>query len=325
MTPGEISHIIRSEVLAAGFERCGITPAIELTEEKALMERWIAAGCHAGMKYLERNQEKRSNPALLFEGARTVVVATLNYYREREPEAEGEPVFSRYASGRDYHDFVKKRLRQALNASMERIPGLRGRVFADSAPLMEKALAVRAGVGCQGRNSLLIVPGRGSFHFIGEIVINMEASYDVPDETDPCGSCRKCIDACPSGAISEKGFVDASRCISYITVEHKGDIPSFLTGKMGGFVFGCDICQDVCPHNAFAPVHDVPEFMPDHRRLGMTAEKWEHLGYEEFKSMFSGTAVMRCGYESFMRNLGFLKKDTGPGRGRHRKMNTKKP
>ena len=309
MSPGEITSIIKSEVLAAGFDRCGITEAAELSREKALLMKWLDRGCHGGMKWLERNTDKRGNAALLFEGARSVVVAALNYFHEADPPADGTPVFSRYVSGSDYHMVVRQRLQQALNASIAKIPGLKGRVFTDSAPLMEKALAVRAGIGSQGRNSLLIVPGGGSFHFMGEIVINLEAAYDAPYETDICGSCRNCIDACPTGAISGEGFVDAVRCISYLTIEHKGDIPASFAGKMNGRVFGCDICQDVCPHNASIPLTNVPELMPDLQRWEMTAGSLQNLSPERFDALFSGTAVLRCGYESFVRNLRFLQKE----------------
>jgi len=307
MSPGEISAIIKSELLIAEFDRCGITEAKELSHEKGRLEKWLDMGCHAGMDFLKRNFEKRTDPTLLFEGAKSVAVAVMNYYTGRQIERPGLPVVSRYVTRVDYHTVVRERLHQALAASRKKIPGLGGRVCVDTAPLMEKALAVRAGLGNQGRNSLLIVKGGGSFYFIGVMIINLEAESDSPDLTDPCGSCRICIDSCPTGAISEEGYIDAGRCISYLTVEHRGEIPGQFRGKFRNRIFGCDICQEVCPHNCDASLHDIDEFARDERLDTMTMKEWADLTPEGFKTVFSGTTVERSGYEAFMRNLRFLK------------------
>ncbi|MFO7574409.1 MAG: tRNA epoxyqueuosine(34) reductase QueG, partial [Bacteroidales bacterium] len=299
MSPGEISEIIKSEILAAGFDRCGITEATELSREKGLFMKWLDRGSHADMDFLKRNFEKRTDPGILFQGAKSVAVAVINYYTGRQDESPGMPVVSRYVTRVDYHTVVRERLHQALAASRKKIPGLEGRVCVDSAPVMEKALAVRAGLGNQGRNSLLIVQGGGSFYFIGVIIINLETEYDSPDLTDPCGTCRKCIESCPTGAISEEGFLDAGRCISYLTVEHRGEIPGQFRGKLRNRIFGCDICQEVCPHNCDASLTDIDEFARDKRLDTMTLKEWAYLTPEGFKTIFAGTTVERRGYEAF--------------------------
>lgn len=306
MSPGEISAIVKSEILAAGFDRCGITAATELSHEKGRLRKWLDMGCHAGMDYLRRNFEKRTDPTILFEGAKSVAVAVLNYYPGRLDENHDVPVVSRYVTRVDYHTVVRERLHLALAASRKKIPGLGGRVCVDTAPVMEKALAVRAGLGNQGRNSLLIVKGLGSFCFIGVMIFNLEAESDSPDSTDPCGSCRICIESCPTGAISEEGYIDAGRCISYLTVENKGDIPQQFRGKFLNRISGCDICQEICPHNCDASLTGIDEFARDKRLDTMTMKEWTDLTPEGFKTIFSGTTIERCGYKAFMRNLMFL-------------------
>jgi epoxyqueuosine reductase len=308
MSPGEISEIIKNHILAAGFDRCGLTGATELSHEKERLRRWLERGCHGEMDYLVRNFEKRTNASLLFEGAKSVAVALMSYSGADTPEGDSEvPVVSRYITSVDYHTVLKDRLHQALAAVKEELPDIRGRIFVDSAPVMEKALAVRAGLGRQGRNSLLIVPGGGSFYFIGTIVFNLEAEYDAPDLSDPCMSCRKCIDACPTGAISEEGFLNAARCISYLTVEKKREIPGEFMGELRNRLFGCDICQDVCPHNSNSAPCSVEELRRDGRLDSMTRQEWEELTPELFDNLFTGTTVERCGYDTFMRNVRFLK------------------
>ena len=306
MSPGEISAIIKREILAAGFDSCGITSAVELSPEKELYRRWIGRGCHAGMGYLERNTDKRADPSLLVEGTKSVVVAIMNYFPGTLPDSDDNPVISRYVTGTDYHTVVRKRLGIALDASRATIPGLSGRVFADSAPVMEKALAFRAGVGVRGRNTLLIADGIGSYVFIGVVLINLEAEYDSASRHDICGTCRRCIDACPTGAIREEGFVDAARCISYLTIEHRGEIPERFRGLFRDRIIGCDICQEVCPHNNQPPLCRVPELARDTRLEKRNLVEWATLTPDEFSKIFSGTTVERCGYEGFMRNLRFV-------------------
>jgi len=305
MSPAELSDVIKKEALAAGFDLCGITDAGELKENGEMFRLWLERGCHGEMEYLNSNIEKRCNPSLLVPEAKSVIVLALNYFSSPDPLNHGDPIISRYASGVDYHIVMKQKLKSLLSSLKLKIPELEGRVFTDSAPLMEKALAVKAGLGRQGKNTLLLTKQGGSFFFLGEIVINLEAEYDTPATGDPCGSCTKCIDACPTRAIKSEGYLDARSCISYLTIEHRGEIPEEFRGKLANRVFGCDICQDVCPHNKASKPHRVPEFDPDKRRAAMTAEDWHSLTPEKFSDIFRNSAVSRCGYEIFVRNLRF--------------------
>jgi len=305
MVPDELTIIIRQEAHQAGFDLCGITDAIELAEPAIHLKYWLAKGCHGQMSYMGRNPEKRTNPSLLVTGAKTVIVVGLNYYSVPGIEKEGEPVISRYASGVDYHIVVKKKLKALLASLKLKVPHLEGRVFSDTAPLMEKALAVKAGLGSQGKNSLLLSKSSGSFFFLGELVINLEAKYDKPYTVDQCGSCSLCIESCPTGAITDHKYIDARKCISYHTVELRGKIPDVFKGKLGNRVFGCDICQDVCPHNQSSKPHNVPEFTIGAERASMTPEKWHSLTPMKFSSLFRETSVYRCGYEKFMENMRF--------------------
>jgi epoxyqueuosine reductase len=312
MTPDELSVIIKEEARVCGFDLCGITGAGHLDAEAAHMSTWLGEGCNGEMAFLTRNSEKRSDASLLVPGAKTVIVVGLNYYSEPESVGSIWPVISRYASGRDYHLEVKQRLRAMLESLAAKVVGLEGRIFSDSAPLMEKPLAVRAGLGWQGKNSLLITSDRGSFFFLGEIVINLQAAFDKPFSTDLCGSCTKCIDACPTDAITAGGYVDARRCISYLTVELRGSIPEEFASKTGGMVYGCDICQDVCPHNRKSLPHSVPAFARSSALQAMTVMEWQSLTPSRFAEIFRESAVQRIGYERFMRNIRFSVA-TGPG------------
>jgi epoxyqueuosine reductase len=305
MSPGKVSEIIRQAASASGFDLCGITRAEELIPEGERLMAWLEAGMNGGMDYMNRNTGKRINPAMLVPGAKTVVVVALNYYSEGSYISENGPVISRYASGSDYHSVMKERLSEMLKRLQTLIPGIEGRYFTDSAPVMEKALAVRAGLGSQGRNSLLIVRGRGSFFFLGELIINAIAQYDEPSSFDPCTGCSRCVDACPTAAISAGGFIEAGRCISYLTVEHRGEIPAEFQPRLKNRVFGCDICQDVCPHNSGSREHNVPEFLPSDELLKMSQPDWEKITPEKFEQLFRGSTVERTGYDRFVRNLLF--------------------
>lgn len=295
--------IIKEEARVCGFDLCGITEAGYLEAEAAHLSSWLGQGCNGEMEFLTRNFEKRVDASLLVSGAKTVIVVALNYYSKPEPEGSQWPVISRYASGRDYHLEVKERLKAMLESLAAKVPRLEGRCFTDSAPLMEKPLAVKAGLGWQGKNSLLINRDRGSFFFLGEIVINQTALYDKPFTIDLCGNCTKCIDACPTSAITTSGYVDARRCISYLTVEHKGEIPEEFAGNMGDMVYGCDICQAVCPHNSKAIEHNVPAFLKGKALKSMTSTDWHSLTPSRFAEIFNDSAVARIGYERFMRNI----------------------
>jgi epoxyqueuosine reductase len=305
MTPDELSVLIKEEARSCGFDLCGIASSDYLQAEASRLRLWLDYRCNGGMKFFLRNSDKRVDPSLLFPGAKSVIVLALNYFADTADRGEQLPVISRYAAGRDYHLVIKEKLRKMLDSLTCKVPGLQGRVFTDSAPLMEKALAVRAGLGSQGRNSLLIVKDKGSWFFLGEILIDQTASPDKPCVADLCGSCRRCIDACPTNAITEEGYIDARKCISYLTVEHEGDISEEYAGKLNGIVYGCDICQDVCPHNSKAIPHNVPDFNTPARRLGMTSYDLLSLSPAAFMEIFSNTAIERIGYRRFMRNIRF--------------------
>ncbi len=341
MGPGSISEILKREIAAAGFDRCGITPAEELSPEHDLLKRWLSAGCHAGMTFLERNSRRRADASRLFEGARSVAVAAAGYGSPYAAGIVAGPVISRYVTATDYHKVVAGRLQKALSSAAEKIPGMRGRVCVDSAPVMEKPLAVRAGLGCQGRNSLLLIPGVGSYFFLGLIVFNLLAEYDPPLPADPCRSCRKCIDACPTGAISDQGYLDARRCISYLTVERRGGMsgsPGATPGSVAGpepgptpgstmgsvpapepgttpdsmagdNLFGCDICQDVCPHNNPGNESSIYGLHRDVRLDAITHPEWMRLTPDRFRELFDGTVVERRGYEGFMGNVRALRSE----------------
>ena len=305
MLPAELSDIIKDEALRAGFDLCGITDAGVMKERAERLNIWIENGCHGSMDYMVRNADKRSNPSLLVADAKAVIVVALNYFSPNNREENSDPIISRYASGLDYHIVMKEKLKSLLKHLKLKVSGLEGRVFTDSAPLMEKALAVKAGLGRQGKNTLLLSNSGGSFFFLGEIIINLEAASDNPDLGDPCGSCTECIDACPTGAITPEGYLDARNCISYLTIEHQGDIPEKFKGKLGNRVFGCDICQDVCPHNYHSNPHRTAEFNLNTLRAEMTPKKWEELTPDQFSEVFKGSSVARCSYEKFMKNIRF--------------------
>lgn len=255
------------------------------------------------MKFLGRDVAKRSDTTVYHTGAVSVVMVSLNYFPDTGMTLSEGPVIARYALGKDYHQVMKEKLAAMMASLKETVPGIEGRPFADTSPVMEKALAVRAGLGNQGKNTLLITGRGGSFYFLGGLIINREAEYDQPAVGDPCGNCSRCIDACPTAALSEEGFLDAGRCISYLTVEHRGEFPEGVPAGFSGRVFGCDICQEVCPHNAGHKPHKVPEFLPSPGLLSMAPDDWSRLAPGGFDTLFRGSAVHRCGYSGFMRNL----------------------
>jgi len=296
--------VLTEKARACGFDACGIVPITSLSKERERLEQWLSKGFHAGMGYMERNVEKREQPTLLVEGARSVLVTLTNYYTPRL-QPEGVPVAARYAYGEDYHQVIKRRLFKLFTCLQEDNPScpLKGRVFVDSAPVFEHEWARRAGLGWIGRNTLLINPTWGSFCFIGVIISNFEpATYSMAEERNYCGTCRRCLEACPTGALSAYG-VDARRCIAYNTIEWKGDIPRRVKEKMGARFFGCDACQEVCPWNRKATVHRVPEFKPNPWLMRMKREDWMVLSEDEFHERFKDTPLLRAGLEQIKRNL----------------------
>lgn len=303
MDKRELAHYIKAEALRLGFDVCGIAKAEPVSEETAAYcNQWIGEGKHGTMHYLERNCEKRYNPALLVEGCRSIVVVALNYAPEKSIEG-----ISHYAQGDDYHKIVKDRLHMLLRSIKEHIP-CQGRVFCDSAPVLERYWAVQSGLGWIGRNRQLIIPGKGSYFFIGELLIDVELKYDIPYTQEHCGNCSNCIENCPTEALKREGF-DARKCLSYLTIEHHGELPENIGEKMGNCFYGCDRCQTICPHNRFAAPNETAELQPKPELIQMTKEKWQALTKEQYGILFSRSAVERCGYEQLMRNIKECKKD----------------
>ena len=291
-------HSIHSRAEILGFDRCGIARCRPLEERRGLLERWLAQGRHGGLTYMERNLDKRIDPALLVEGARSVVVCAISY--NRPPAAGVASRIASYARGRDYHPVLKEKLHELLAYIRDLHPGTSGRVFVDTAPILEKSWAAEAGVGRIGRHSLLIVPGLGSFVVLGLIVTDAELEPDPPFlAPDPCGSCRACIEACPVGAIGNDRTIDASLCISRRTIEAEaGD-----EGDLHGWIFGCDICQLACPHNRHAPVSAHTCFAPAGDIGQMTETDWLQLSGTDFQNRFGDTPLARCGLERIQRRI----------------------
>lgn len=292
--------LVKDTARQLGFHACGLAPASSLPEKsEKVLRRWLENGHHAGMDYMANNLEKRLNPCLLFEGARTIISVALNYYQN--PEYRGYR-FSRYAQGRDYHEVMKEKLRQLMALLGQEEP-VDGRAFCDTAPINERYWAMRSGIGWCGKNGQLIIPGAGSYFFLGELVLRKAADrYDSPVSSH-CGTCRRCIEACPAQALCGDGTLDARRCLSYLTIEHRGPLPSGTGLRMGDCVYGCDCCAEVCPHNRRAVETTVGDFRPSPERLAMTKEDWHGLSVETYRRLFKGSAVKRAKYEGLLRNV----------------------
>ena len=304
--PNNFSQLIKAKASELGFDACGISSARRLDEESDRLSNWLEAGFHGTMAYLTNHFEKRVNPAALVEGAKSVISVLLNYHTNLKQEDPEAPVISSYALGKDYHYVLKERLSKLLSYIQTELAPCEGRCFVDSAPLLEKALAKEAGLGWIGKHTLLIHPKMGSFLFIGELVLDLELAYDDPFGNNLCGSCTRCMDSCPTGAIITPVLLDASKCISYLTIETKEDIPETLTNKLSNRVVGCDICQQVCPWNNRAQQNSIVEFQPKKELLAMKAEEWNLLDKSTFKRLFKGTAVERTGFDRMKRTLGHL-------------------
>lgn len=284
-----------------GFDAAGVAPVALLSDEVAMLREWVADGKNAGMEYMARNVEKRENPALLVEGAKSVVVTLTNYYTAQE-QPEGAPRMSRYAWGKDYHIVVKERLWKLLEA-LRSSDQVEGRCFVDSAPVLEREWARRAGLGWQGKNTLLIHKGLGSYCFIGVIILTAEFdTYDRPFTASHCGTCNRCIEACPTGALTLRE-VDARKCISYQTIENKGEYPEDLKRVAGNRIFGCDVCQDVCPWNRRLTEHQIPEFFPEPEVIGLTESDWRFMDTAHFRRLFRDMPQERTGLLRIVRNL----------------------
>jgi epoxyqueuosine reductase len=299
------SSMIKTEALRLGFDACGISRASALEDEPNYLRNWLTQHFHGSMSYMENHADKRGDPTRLVDGAKSVISVLMNYYpsdHQLDPEA---PVVSKYAYGEDYHRVMRKKLKLLYHFIRESFAPGAGRYFVDSAPVFEKAWAARAGLGWIGKNTCLISKKLGSFVFIGELLVDIPLHYDKPIP-DYCGSCTRCLDACPTGALIAPCRLDARRCISYLTIENRGNIGSEFRGKMENRVFGCDICQDVCPWNRKAAGHDVQEFKPLPRLMSMTRSDWHLLDEQQYEELFVRSAVKRTGFSGLKRNLGFI-------------------
>jgi epoxyqueuosine reductase len=301
----EYTDFIKSEAKRLGFLSCGISKSGFLEEEAPRLENWLNQNRHGQMSYMENHFDKRLNPNLLVDDAKSVVSLLLNYYPSEIQNEESYKI-SKYAYGQDYHFVIKEKLKELLHSIQENIGEVSGRAFVDSAPVLDKAWAAKSGLGWIGKNSNLLTKSGGSFDFIAELVIDLALEYDHAT-TDHCGSCTACLDACPTEAIVAPYVVDGSKCISYFTIELKDNIPSEMKGKFDDWAFGCDICQDVCPWNKFSQSHNEPLFNPNPELLSMTKKDWQEITEETFRAVFKNSAVKRTKFEGLKRNIDFLK------------------
>ena len=284
---------------------CGISKAGFLEQEAPRLENWLNKNQHGQMSYMENNFDKRLNPTLLVDGAKSVVSLLLNYYPS-EIQNQDSYKISKYAYGQDYHFVIKEKLKELLFSIQENIGAIDGRAFVDSAPILDKAWAAKSGLGWIGKNSNLLTQQVGSFYFIAELIIDLELEYDNAT-TDHCGTCTACIDSCPTEAIVAPYIVDGSKCISYFTIELKDNIPAEMKGKFDDWAFGCDICQDICPWNKFSKPHNEPLFNSNPEILSMTKKDWEEITEEIFKEIFKNSAVKRSKFEGLKRNINYIK------------------
>ncbi|MDN3548993.1 tRNA epoxyqueuosine(34) reductase QueG [Mucilaginibacter aquaedulcis] len=302
------SQLIKQEAQKLGFLFCGISKADFLEEEAPRLETWLKKNMHGEMQYMENHFDKRLDPRLLVDGAKSVISLGINYFTNDHQDDPSAPKISKYAYGMDYHTVIKDKLRLLLQIINEKIGEVGGRAFVDSAPVLDKAWAKKAGLGWIGKNSNLLSKKAGSFFFLAELIIDLELEYDVAPTADHCGTCTNCIDACPTDAIVGPYVVDGSRCISYLTIELKNEIPQEFKGKMDNWMFGCDVCQDVCPWNRFSVLNTEPAFNPHPDLLGLKAADWQEITQDIFQKVFKNSAVKRTKFAGLKRNIDFLRK-----------------
>jgi epoxyqueuosine reductase len=299
------SNLIKSEAKRLGFLSCGISKSEFLEEEAPRLENWLNNNMQGQMFYMENNFDKRLNPTLLVDGAKSVVSLLLNYYPSEFQNTDSYKI-SKYAYGQDYHFVIKEKLKELLHFINTEIGAVSGRAFVDSAPVLDKAWAAKSGLGWIGKNGNLLTKQVGSFYFIAELIIDLDLEYDHAT-TDHCGSCTACLDACPTEAIVSPYIVDGSKCISYFTIELKENIPQEMKGKFNDWAFGCDICQDVCPWNKFSKPHNEPLFNPNPEILSFSKKDWDEITDDVFKKVFKNSAVKRTKIEGLKRNIEFLR------------------
>lgn len=299
------SQLIKQKAEKFGFQSCGISKAEFLEEEAPRLEIWLNKGYHGEMQYMENHFDKRLNPTLLVDGAKSVISLSYNYFPKVKIDEINNFKISKYAYGEDYHEVIKDILKNMVAELQEEIGEFGFRVFVDSAPVLEKAWARKSGLGWVGKNANLITKKHGSFYFLAEIICDLELDYDLV-VTDHCGSCRACIDACPTQAIVSDRIVDGSKCISYATIELKNEIPDYFNGKMDDWMFGCDVCQDVCPWNRFSAPTLQEKFAPNFQKLNFRKNEWKELTQELFSEIFKKSAVKRTKFSGLMRNVNLL-------------------
>ena len=299
------TNSIKTEAKRLGFLSCGISKSDFLEEEAPRLEKWLNNNMHGEMGYMENHFDKRLDPRLLVEGSKSVISLLLNYFPEETQVADSYKI-SKYAYGQDYHHIIKSKLKQLQEFITEEIGEVNGRAFVDSAPVLDKAWAAKSGLGWIGKNSNLLTQQVGSFYFIAELIVDIELEYDHK-VTDHCGTCTACLDACPTQAIVEPYVVDGSKCISYFTIELKNELPIDVKGSFDDWMFGCDICQDVCPWNRFSKPHNEPLFNPNPELLSMTKKDWEEITEDVFQKVFKKSAVKRTKFAGLTRNIDFLK------------------
>jgi epoxyqueuosine reductase len=301
-----LAAYLKNRAYELGFEFVGISKAEELTEEALRLEKWLNKGYHGKMGYMENHFDKRIDPRKLVEGSKSVVTLLYNYYSPETQSDSDAPKLSMYAYGVDYHFVIKEKLKQLLDDFRQKAGDVDGRCFVDSAPVMEREWAKRSGTGWLGKNTLLIHPKRGSYFFLAELILDIELESDGAMK-DYCGRCTRCIDACPTEAIAPSGYLlDSSKCISYLTIELRDALPTEFQGQMDNWMYGCDICQDVCPWNRFSQKHNEPAFEPHPDLLNMNKQDWQELTQEVFSRVFSKSAVKRTKFQGLERNIAFL-------------------
>ena len=301
-----LSQWIITEAQKMGFDACGIASATLLEEESAHVEQWLEGQREGEMGYLTRNKEKRYDPRLLVEGTKSIVTVLYNYFPQQQIGGDKFKI-AKYAYGADYHDVLKRKMRQLLEHIETQTGAMDGvRIFVDSAPVLDRAWAVRCGLGFVGKNTTLIHPKKGSFFFIGHLFLPIELDQTGRMMTNHCGRCTQCIDACPTGALEAPFHIDARKCISYLTIEYKGSLEGHDPKTFKGWMYGCDTCQDVCPYNRFALPNKEPEFQPSERLIAMREVDWKSLTKADFDMLFKRSAMQRAGYEGLKRNIAFL-------------------
>jgi epoxyqueuosine reductase len=301
--------IIKQTAKQLGFDFCGVAKAVKLESDAQHLESWLNKGMHGSMQYMEKYFDMRIDPTLLVQGAKSVITLMLNYFPGQQQDSTA-PLIAKYAYGKDYHEIIKNKLNHLLHILNTEIGAINGRGFVDSAPVLERSWAQRSGLGWIGKNGNLITRQSGSFFFIATLIVDIELEYDDAFAKDYCGTCTKCLDSCPTNAILDNKVIDGGRCISYFTIELKDMlIPNEMKDKFQNWMFGCDICQDVCPWNRFSKPTAEIEFKPIPEILNLSSKDWEHMSEETFKHIFKHSPLKRAKYKGIQRNLKFIKKD----------------